>query len=75
MKSNPADAEGLVFECVELYVPKKLEHLSEIFTFLRNKLSEHGSRASGRRFRSTGSRSMKWTVRSTVNASTRSGPS
>jgi hypothetical protein len=25
---------------VELYVPKKLEHLSEIFNFLRNKLSE-----------------------------------
>jgi hypothetical protein len=40
MKANPADAEGLVLECVELYVPKKLEHLSEIFTFLRNKLSE-----------------------------------
>ncbi len=27
MKANPADAEGLVLECVELYVPKKLEHL------------------------------------------------
>jgi hypothetical protein len=40
MKSNPADAEPLVFECVELYVPKKLEHLSEIFNFLRNKLSD-----------------------------------
>jgi hypothetical protein len=40
MKANPADTEDLVFECVELYVPKKLEHLSEIFTFLRNKLSE-----------------------------------
>ena len=74
MKSNPADAEGLVFECVELYVPKKLEHLSEIFNFLRNKLT-HGSRAYRKRFRSTGSRSMKWTVRSTANASTRSGPS
>jgi hypothetical protein len=40
MKADSADAEALVFECVELYVPKKLEHLSEIFNFLRNKLSE-----------------------------------
>ena len=31
MKANPADADALIFECVELYVPKKLEHLSEIY--------------------------------------------
>jgi len=74
MKANPADAEGLVFECVELYVPKKLEHLSEIFTFLRKKLSER-QQGVPRRFQSTGSRSTKWTARSTANTSTKSGPS
>jgi hypothetical protein len=28
------------FECIEIYVPKKLEHLSELYSFLRQKLSE-----------------------------------
>lgn len=32
-------------ECVEIYIPKKLEHLSEVFTFLQRKLER---RASGR---------------------------
>jgi hypothetical protein len=27
-------------ECVEIYVPKKLEHLSELFNYLRQKLVE-----------------------------------
>jgi hypothetical protein len=34
--------EARSFECVEIYIPKKLEHLSELFTFLRNKLSQRG---------------------------------
>jgi len=25
-------------ECVEIYIPKKLEHLSEVFTYLRRKI-------------------------------------
>lgn len=28
------------FECIEIYVPKKLEHLSELYNYLRQKLSE-----------------------------------
>jgi hypothetical protein len=40
MMPNPVHAENEPFECVEIYVPKKLEHLSELFTFLRRKLSE-----------------------------------
>jgi hypothetical protein len=28
------------FECIEIYVPKKLEHLSELYNYLRLKLSE-----------------------------------
>jgi hypothetical protein len=35
-------------ECIEVYVPKKLEHLSELYTYLRNKLSK---RKEGRRQR------------------------
>jgi hypothetical protein len=27
-------------ECVEIYVPKKLEHLSELYNFLRSKLAD-----------------------------------
>src|SRR5690242_10516948 len=27
-------------ECVEIYVPKKLEHLSELYNFLRAKLAD-----------------------------------
>ncbi|QDT53423.1 hypothetical protein Pan44_14400 [Caulifigura coniformis] len=26
-------------ECVEIYIPKKLEHLSEVFTYLRRKIT------------------------------------
>jgi hypothetical protein len=40
MKAKPADADNDLYECVEIYVPKKLEHLSELFLFLRKKLSE-----------------------------------
>jgi hypothetical protein len=29
-------------ECVEIYVPKKLEHLSELYNFLRAKLADRG---------------------------------
>ncbi|HVJ86201.1 MAG TPA: hypothetical protein VM452_11195 [Caulifigura sp.] len=32
-------------ECVEIYIPKKLEHLSEIFNYLQRKLED---RAAGR---------------------------
>jgi hypothetical protein len=32
------DQQSQTFECVEIYVPKKLEHLSELYTFLSNKL-------------------------------------
>ena len=32
-----------LLECVEIYVPKKLEHLSELYTFLRQKMSDEGS--------------------------------
>ena len=28
------------FECVEIYVPKKLEHLSELYNYLRKKLAD-----------------------------------
>ena len=28
------------FECIEIYVPKNLEHLSELYNYLRRKLSE-----------------------------------
>ena len=28
------------FECVEIYVPKKLENVSELYTYLRKKLTE-----------------------------------
>ena len=35
-----ADSANQLFECVEIYVPKKLEHLSELYNFLRKKLSE-----------------------------------
>lgn len=34
--------EDSVFECVEIYVPKKLEHLSELYNYLRRKLTERG---------------------------------
>jgi hypothetical protein len=40
MKTKPVDAGDQLFECVEIYVSKKLEHLSEVFNFLRKKLSE-----------------------------------
>lgn len=30
-------------ECVEIYIPKKLEHLSEIFNFLQKKLEDRAS--------------------------------
>lgn len=33
-----AEQESNTFECVEIYVPKKLEHLSELYNFLRNRL-------------------------------------
>ncbi len=44
MSASSGDAESSVAvnarsaECVEIYVPKKLEHLSELFNFLRTKL-------------------------------------
>jgi hypothetical protein len=41
MKPEPsADVESQVFECVEIYIPKNLEHLSELFNYLRKKLIE-----------------------------------
>jgi hypothetical protein len=33
-------AKSQSVECVEIYIPKKLEHLSEVFNFLRQKLVE-----------------------------------
>lgn len=36
---SQADGENL-FECIEIYVPKKLEHLSELFNYLRQKLDD-----------------------------------
>lgn len=41
MNPKPAsDAKSETFECVEIYVPKNLEHLSELYTYLRKKLEE-----------------------------------
>lgn len=34
--------ESNTFECVEIYIPKKLEHLSELYNFLRDKLNPKG---------------------------------
>ncbi len=31
-----------MLECVEIYVPKKLEHLSELYNYLRRKLTDRG---------------------------------
>ncbi|HUQ68292.1 MAG TPA: hypothetical protein VM165_02145 [Planctomycetaceae bacterium] len=31
--------EERFFECIEIYVPKKLEHLSELYNYLRQKLA------------------------------------
>ena len=39
------DVKSRSVECVEIYIPKKLEHLSAIFNFLEKKLED---RASGR---------------------------
>ncbi len=40
-KNRPTDGDN-VFECVEIYVPKKLEHLSELYNYLRRKLTARG---------------------------------
>jgi hypothetical protein len=42
----PAGAvDPTTFECVEIYIPKKLEHLSELFNYLRKKLTDRDSAA------------------------------
>ena len=33
------EAESMQMECVEIYVPKKLEHMSELYRLLRAKLT------------------------------------
>jgi len=40
MNESSRNTGSQSFECVEIYVPKKLEHLSELYTFLRKKLIE-----------------------------------
>src|SRR5688572_15155109 len=46
MASRPTDLNSNVkmdarsVECVEIYIPKKLEHLSEVFNYLRRKLAD-----------------------------------
>jgi len=40
MKQSPESGR---FECVEIYVPKKLENLSTLFTFLRDKLTRRSA--------------------------------
>jgi hypothetical protein len=37
--ASPAAARFEMCECVEVYVPKKLEHLSEFYRYLRRKLT------------------------------------
>jgi hypothetical protein len=43
MTHSPQPDTADVFECVEIYVPKKLEHLSELFNYLRGKLHDRAA--------------------------------
>ncbi len=40
MTVKKSQSDPRLFECVEIYVPKKLEHLSELYNYLRMKLVE-----------------------------------
>ncbi|MDX1962039.1 MAG: hypothetical protein SFX18_02735 [Pirellulales bacterium] len=39
----PVQFTHTVLQCVEIYVPKKLQHLSDLYRFLENKLSRQNA--------------------------------
>jgi hypothetical protein len=42
MPASDVSVNAQSVECVEIYIPKKLEHLSEVFNYLRRKLEGRG---------------------------------